>query len=260
MEDQQIKEPINTGRGSAVTRTSLLVIILLLAVVGFGWSYFRYQSSEQGTVEGAGTQDLVTLREKENAEILESVRVLTDIPENELPIIATVDDAESLAASQDFFANVERGDKLIIFTKRAVIYRQETNTIVAAGTIIRTTDGTNAIETIAVDAGQNEKGPEEEQAVPPGNPGEGITVEIRNGTQVSGLAGRTRTELEEEGYEVRSIGNASQNTYEATVIVSLRDANTSDLESRFTTIAVNALPAGEQASTADIVIILGGDQ
>ena len=45
------------------------------------------------------------------------------------------------------------------------------------------------------------------------------TVEILNGTAVTGLAGRTAEMLRSFGYDIISIGNADRNDYESTVIV-----------------------------------------
>ena len=46
-----------------------------------------------------------------------------------------------------------------------------------------------------------------------------ITIEVLNGTTVSGLAGRTAELYRGFGYEVSSIGNAEHNDYEKTIII-----------------------------------------
>jgi hypothetical protein len=46
-----------------------------------------------------------------------------------------------------------------------------------------------------------------------------FTVEILNGTTVTGLAGRTAELFGSFGYDVISIGNADRNDYENTVII-----------------------------------------
>ena len=46
-----------------------------------------------------------------------------------------------------------------------------------------------------------------------------ITVEVLNGTPVTGLAGRTAEMLRSFGYDVITIGNADRNNYESTVII-----------------------------------------
>jgi len=46
-----------------------------------------------------------------------------------------------------------------------------------------------------------------------------LTVEVLNGTAITGLAGRTAELIRSFGYDVISIGNAARNTYETTEII-----------------------------------------
>jgi len=46
-----------------------------------------------------------------------------------------------------------------------------------------------------------------------------LTVEVLNGTAITGLAGRTAEMLRSFGYDVISIGNADRNNYENTVVI-----------------------------------------
>jgi anionic cell wall polymer biosynthesis LytR-Cps2A-Psr (LCP) family protein len=46
-----------------------------------------------------------------------------------------------------------------------------------------------------------------------------ITVEVLNGTEINGLAGRTAEMLRNFGYDIISIGNADANSYESTEII-----------------------------------------
>lgn len=88
------------------------------------------------------------------------------------------------------------------------------------------------------------------------------TVEIRNGTNVTGLAKKTEDTLEKKGYEVLAIGNATnRSTPETTLYVintkRLESAKVlaEDLEAK----SDSGLPKGEAATQADILIILGAD-
>jgi anionic cell wall polymer biosynthesis LytR-Cps2A-Psr (LCP) family protein len=53
-----------------------------------------------------------------------------------------------------------------------------------------------------------------------------ITVEVLNGTEVNGLAGRTAEMLRNFGYDIISIGNADLNNYERTEIIYRSDDDT----------------------------------
>ena len=88
------------------------------------------------------------------------------------------------------------------------------------------------------------------------------TVEIRNGTNVTGLAGRTQTRLETEGYEVTTIGNANNRATTSTKVYALRTAhndNAKAIANFLSAASDSGLPAEEPASEADVLIILGQD-
>jgi LCP family protein required for cell wall assembly len=55
-----------------------------------------------------------------------------------------------------------------------------------------------------------------------------VTVEIQNGTTITGLAFRTSQLLEQNGYEVVKIGNAAERAYQHTVIYDLTDGEKPD--------------------------------
>jgi hypothetical protein len=46
-----------------------------------------------------------------------------------------------------------------------------------------------------------------------------FTVEVLNGTVVSGLAGRTAELFQNFGYDIIAVGNADRNDYESTIII-----------------------------------------
>lgn len=88
------------------------------------------------------------------------------------------------------------------------------------------------------------------------------SVEIRNGTNVTGLAARFQEKLRKEGYEVKSIGNAKNRSTSKTTVYSLDgkyvDAATSlaeDLHAQ----ADSGLPSDESSTEANTLIILGAD-
>ena len=80
---------------------------------------------------------------KEIEEIVERVSRHLFVPEEELPLIATVVDAEALASEQPFYRGVENGDKVLIYarTQRAIIYSPERDLIVNVGPVIINNQG-----------------------------------------------------------------------------------------------------------------------
>lgn len=88
------------------------------------------------------------------------------------------------------------------------------------------------------------------------------TVEIRNGTNITGLASRTSAELTNEGYEVTTIGNAATRDHTTTIVYALQDEATDGAKAIADTLGAKAdsgLPAGEATSEAAVLIILGED-
>jgi LCP family protein required for cell wall assembly len=88
------------------------------------------------------------------------------------------------------------------------------------------------------------------------------TLEIRNGTNVTGLAKRTADTLTDKGYEVKSIGNAANRSTEKTTIYALRSEaieGAKTVGELLGTATDSGLPEGEEASEADVLIILGQD-
>lgn len=88
------------------------------------------------------------------------------------------------------------------------------------------------------------------------------TVEIRNGTNVNGLAAKYKEKLTAEGYEVTAIGNAKNRTTAETTVYALQTTHADGA----TTIAEfleaqsdSGLPADEPSTDANVLIILGSD-
>lgn len=92
-------------------------------------------------------------------------------------------------------------------------------------------------------------------------PAEKPSLDIRNGTNITGLAGSTRDQLESAGYEVTSIGNAAARDLTQTVIypISVSADAVSDLAATLSADIGQTLPESETASNAAVVIILGAD-
>ncbi len=88
------------------------------------------------------------------------------------------------------------------------------------------------------------------------------TLEIRNGTNVTGLAKKMQDILEPKGYEVLAIGNATDRSTAKTTVYII---NTKRLESGqaladdLGAASDSGLPTGEAKTQADILIILGAD-
>ncbi|MFH0988290.1 MAG: LytR C-terminal domain-containing protein, partial [Parcubacteria group bacterium] len=94
-----------------------------------------------------------------------------------------------------------------------------------------------------------------------------IRVEIRNGTQVPGLASRYQTELELINYEVIKTGNAPDQTLAKTIVYKITGLDRTDAENflskKFNTAIIHdQIPdwiKNEVSPEVDFFIILGQD-
>ncbi len=88
------------------------------------------------------------------------------------------------------------------------------------------------------------------------------TVEIRNGTNVAGLAAKSSEELTGKGYEVVTIGNAANRSTTKTTVYAI-DAQATDgakvIADFLSAQTDSGLPEGEAATEAKVLIILGAD-
>lgn len=100
--------------------------------------------------------------------------------------------------------------------------------------------------------------PVEEVATPITKP----TVEIRNGTTITGLASSMQTKLTADGYEVISIGNAATRNNTKTTVYAIKDDSTDAakvIAENLNATTDSDLPETESATEAAILIILGSD-
>jgi LCP family protein required for cell wall assembly len=99
-------------------------------------------------------------------------------------------------------------------------------------------------------------------ATPTPTPLEKPSLEIRNGTTITGLAGRMRTRLEEDGYTVTGVSNAVAKDNANTVVYTLTDEHgqaASELAEEMEAELQRELPTDEPTSEAEVLIILGAD-
>lgn len=98
------------------------VVLILAGVVGTYYFYTKYNELKNDPTIVA-TEELETITSK--------VGELMELPTDETPSLATVEDKDALA-NQEFFNTSENGDKLLIYTnaKLAILYRPSTKKII----------------------------------------------------------------------------------------------------------------------------------
>lgn len=120
-------ETKKTGKFNLIISVVLVVIAVALAALTF-YFYKQYQSIKKNPNQVA---------QAEIDAVVANVSKIIDLPKDETPTLATVQDKDKLK-DQPFFAQAQNGDKILIYTKskKAIIYRPKDNILVNVGPIV----------------------------------------------------------------------------------------------------------------------------
>ncbi len=218
------------------SKQTLVVVLILLymAVSTFAAVYYyrMYTTFEAKIPKEQKEAD------KDIDKTVELVKKLMALP-NERPALAIVKDAAKLKEQQQFFAQAQNGDKLLIFrtARKAVLYRPSSNKIIESGPLLVTPNAQNG------------------QQVQP------VKIAIYNGTTNAGLAAETDDKIRKASrtpVEI-SLGTAKTTDYTKTLVVDLTGKNKQSVEevAKFLGGEVGPLPAQETKPEAEILIIVG---
>jgi len=234
-------------RKSGGMATVIFAILFLLASGGFGYMYINYQKAQKQIVNLSKPEVQDRLAQEEINQLLEKVGKHIILPEGEgEPMVASITDAEKLVEEQPFYKGVQNGDKIIIYKTKALIYNPERDILVNVGPVF--------MEPEEEQKAQNESDMADNEAVI-GT----LTIEIRNGSNVVGVATELSTTLSANTqYEVIEVVDASNKNYTETMLINLTGENVNNLVQELEGATItDALPEGEMSSIADVIIILG---
>ena len=239
------EKPKKKGKLSKGLFIFLIVAFILAGIAGA--SLYKYFEAQKQIAKLSTLDGQQKLAQQEVDELLAKVKKHMVLPDKEKPTVATVTDVNALKKNQPFFVNAHNGDKVIVYVqaRKAIIYSPERDLIVNVGTVA--VDDTGATT-------NNSK-----TTTKP------VSVEIRNGTETSGLA-RTIGEpiASDKNYSVTAYTDAAKKDYAKTVVVDFgRTENTAAVTALAKTLnaqVIKQIPAGEQASNADVLVIIGVDQ
>lgn len=207
--------------------------LFLLAAGLLGLVYFQYQDLNQQVEDLQAVNQSAQKRTKEKISLIDKINQHILLPHGQEPQITTIKNVQELKRLETFYEYAQDGDALVQFNSLEIIYNPVADVIVNA----RTRGAVAGAEIRAVQGA--------------------ITIDIRNGAGVAGLAGKTAESFKGvKEFVVQSVGNAAI-SYQKTILVNLSDKDITGLEKQFKAQAVKDLPAGERSSTADVVIILG---
>jgi len=237
----------NRKKGTLKNLIAFLVFVVLIGACV--WLFINYNNAQKQVdyLSGLTVEDV---NKKATDELLEKVGKLILLPEDEQMTISTIQDIDKLAEEQQFFEKAQNGDKVIIYSDRAIIYSPTKNILVNVGPVYtQENDSQGANENLGINQINT---PSAEEI---------ISLEIRNGSEVAGLAIELSDRLSSrENYKILNVNNASRKDYDNNILVNLSEKDINKLEEELGTQAVNSLPAGEVQSAADVVIILGNKE
>jgi hypothetical protein len=234
---------------------SLLILVLVIAMGLSAVYLFMKGAPDRSKAEPAQTQAVQNETAQEEPEsVIDCVKRHIIVNEDEEPYVRSISNIDLLRArNPNFYKDAERGDKVLIWSDKAVIYSERLDKIVAVATAVSSSSG-NATSTDALFNEGEESGETEQTEF------EHATVEIRNGSRVAGAASRLKTKLVGEDIEVLLIGDAA-NLYEGSRIIDRTGGRADSVIQKIIAAAEGAIltdmPQGEPESEADILVIIG---
>ena len=219
-------------------------IIFIVALIAFGWSLTNYLKTSHQIAVLTDPTLASQVNEQETKVLLEKIGKLIELPKEKDPVVATINDAESLATTQDFYTNAHNGDRLVIYraSKKAIIYDEQNDKIVNVGPIYYTDPAAETANT---------------------NQPDKLSIEVRNGTGNSGAAADLRNRLQSrDAYIVSKLGKATNENYASTIIVDTTNGAKTDLINELAKYlggaqVVTVAPEGEAPARSEVLVIVG---
>lgn len=135
LNDSLVSKSVRRKQGNK-TLVWALTGLLILAVGFGGYMYWRYRDVSSDPASAISEKN-----QEETDRVLTGLKKRLLIGETEAPTVARVEDPEKLKKSNaEFYKDVLKGDYLIIFPKRAIIYREENDQIINLAPIINTSE------------------------------------------------------------------------------------------------------------------------
>lgn len=127
---------IKGKKPNKVVVTAGLVLLFILAIGSSIYFYTQYKD-----VKNNPTAAINEKNSQETEKVLAEVKGVILIESTEAPTIARVEDPEALKKNNEvFYKNVQKGDYLVLYKDRAIIYRESNNQIINVAPIINTAE------------------------------------------------------------------------------------------------------------------------
>lgn len=106
---------------SIVNKTTFIIFLIIVLAVAYVYFYIIK----------------VNAKAEEDKRVIKAVTSIVQLPEDEVPTVATITDSTKLAR-QPFFKHAKNGDKVLIYIKiqKAILYRPSTKKIIEVAPVM----------------------------------------------------------------------------------------------------------------------------
>lgn len=126
-------QPEEGPRSILSFKEAILIAVVVILVAGF------YALNRAGYIKDLPLAEQVQKEEQisvEDSKILAKLKTIIILPDDVIPTMALVTNADVLKQQQPvFFANVKNGDRLVIYPDLAIIYDYKANKIIKVGPV-----------------------------------------------------------------------------------------------------------------------------
>lgn len=212
---------------------AFLVLGLIVLVIFFYSQYQGLKNNPNGE------------KDAEVKKLVEQIQKFYDLPDDEMPTVATVSD-KSKITDQPFFTKAENGDKILIYRKNklAILFRPSQNRLINVG----------PIDLDAISNSSNNSGSSAQTVAKLG---------LYNASSISGITTDVEKKLTSSSYAsqitVAEKKNANSKSLGKVVVVDVVGSNKDLVEKIAATLGgeVGSLPAGEAKPAVDVAIFVG---
>lgn len=232
-------QPENALPAKPPSRAVVVILVILLALIAAGSAYAwssRYAKKAVKKSVAATTTAQINI-----PALVEQISKHVPVNRAETPLVAIVTDVNAAKAqSPAFYKKAENGDQLAVWSDQAILYSPKKDEIESVLVFQASTTSGSASDTLAA---------------------EHATVEIRNGSGVTGLTAPLAEMLRAQGLTVTKVTTTRvKQTYAFTLVTNESARNlpkSAQILAKYGSAVASSTLANEAPVAADFLIILG---
>ncbi|MBU0975207.1 hypothetical protein KJ918_00245 [Patescibacteria group bacterium] len=134
VDNKREKKTIYKGRSNKLT--ILVLVLLILSLIGGIYLYRQYVVTKDEVEILKDPERYAAILADEEQQILDKIGKHILLPDEEPTLYSILDVEMAKKSYGDFFENAKDGDRLVIYSKKAIIYREEIDLVINAGPIM----------------------------------------------------------------------------------------------------------------------------